>query len=68
MDFGIPRHDPVRYPNVSAAVGVVAASGRATIHEMSTVYGLEDIYDMIEIIVIDAHNRRAEALAAQQEK
>lgn len=28
----------------------------ASLHELQTVYGLEDLYDMVEIIVIDSHN------------
>ena len=31
--------------------------GLATLHELDTVYGVEDLYDMLEIITIDAHNR-----------
>lgn len=27
-------------------------------HEIDTVYGLRDIYDMLEIIAVDAHNQR----------
>jgi hypothetical protein len=30
----------------------------ATLLECKTVYGLKDIYDMMEIILVDAHNRR----------
>lgn len=28
-------------------------------HELDTVYGLEDVYDMLEIINVDAFNERA---------
>lgn len=31
---------------------------KATLHELQTVYGLQDLYTMIEIIQIDAHNAR----------
>lgn len=34
------------------------SSGKATLHELDTVYGLEDCYDLMEIAAIDAHNRR----------
>lgn len=34
------------------------SAGRATLQELSTVYGLEDLHDLIEIITIDAHNQR----------
>jgi hypothetical protein len=30
----------------------------ATLHELATVYSIEDCYDLIEIAMVDAHNRR----------
>ena len=30
----------------------------ATLAELQTVYGMPDLYDMLEVIMIDAHNRR----------
>lgn len=30
----------------------------ATLHELDTVYGVQDLYEMIEILQVDAHNRR----------
>jgi hypothetical protein len=30
----------------------------ATLHEMQTVYGSEDLYDFLEIIVVDSANER----------
>jgi len=35
------------------------SAGKATLHECDTIYGIEDIYDMIEIILVDAHNHAA---------
>lgn len=32
------------------------ASGKATLHELQTVYGLEDLYTMLEVVVVDAYN------------
>ena len=29
----------------------------ATFHELDTVYGVADLYDLLEIVMIDAHNR-----------
>jgi hypothetical protein len=34
----------------------------ATLHELSTVYGLKDAYDMLEIVIVDNYNQ---ALANQ---
>lgn len=39
-------------------IGTVISAGRATLHELDTVYGVEDLYDLLEIAVIDAHNQR----------
>lgn len=38
-------------------IGAVISAGKATLHELDTVYGVEDLYDMLEVIAIDAHNR-----------
>lgn len=44
--------------NVPPTIGMVVSSGKATLAELSSVYGLEDLYDLIEIISIDSHNQR----------
>jgi hypothetical protein len=31
----------------------------ATLHELQTVYGAEDLYNLLEVIAVDAHNARA---------
>lgn len=31
----------------------------ATLHELSTVYGTQDLYDFLEMIAVNAHNQRA---------
>lgn len=38
---------------------MVVSSGLATLAELKSVYGLEDLYDLIEIINVDDHNQRA---------
>jgi hypothetical protein len=30
----------------------------ATLWELQTIYDLEDCYDMLEVMAVDAHNRR----------
>jgi len=37
----------------------VIGSRLATLHELDTVYGVEDLYDLIEVVMIDADNNRA---------
>lgn len=29
----------------------------ATLHELDTVYGVKDMYDMLEIVIIDDYNK-----------
>jgi hypothetical protein len=43
--------------NVTVAIGTVISSRLATLHELDTVYGVEDLYDLIEVLAIDAHNQ-----------
>ena len=33
------------------------SAGKATLAELNTVLGLEDLYDLIEVVAVDAHNR-----------
>jgi len=47
-----------RYPNVAYSVGTVVSAGLATLHEVDTVLGLEDIYDLLEILAVDTENKR----------
>jgi len=42
--------------NLPIAIGVVVSSRLATLDELDTVYGSEDLYDFLEILAIDSHN------------
>jgi hypothetical protein len=37
-------------------VAAVVDAGYATLHELQTVYGTEDLYDMVEMIAVKRHN------------
>ena len=37
---------------------MVVISGKATLHELQTVYSLRDLYDLLEIISVDNYNER----------
>jgi hypothetical protein len=43
---------------VPRPIGAVVSRGLASLHELDTVYGTPDLYDMLEIITVDAHNQR----------
>lgn len=39
-------------------IGAVVSANKATLHECDTIYSVEDVYLMLEVISIDAHNKR----------
>jgi hypothetical protein len=48
----------LEYENVQKIVGSVVSHRLATFHELDTIYGTEDLYNMMEIIAVDNHNQR----------
>lgn len=40
-----------------SVVGMVVSSRLATLRECQTVYSLRDVYDLREILMVDAYNR-----------
>lgn len=42
-------------------------AGHATLHELQTIYGLEDMYDLLEIAQVDAYNEGVARKAAERE-
>lgn len=43
---------------MSPISGAIISSKLATKHELETIYGIEDAYDFLEILSINAHNQR----------
>jgi hypothetical protein len=39
-------------------IGAVISARLASLHELQTDLGTEDLYIMLEILAVDAHNRR----------
>jgi hypothetical protein len=39
--------------------GMIVSSRVATLRELQTVYGLEDLYNLAEVVVVDRHNVNA---------
>lgn len=50
------------YVNVPYTIAAVVSSRLATLHELDTVYGLEDLWTLLEVNSVDLHNR---SLAAE---
>lgn len=42
--------------NLSAVIGTLLSKRMATLHELDTVYGVKDVYDMLEVITVDDYN------------
>ena len=57
------RRDCIEYVNIPRALGTLISAGMATLHELDTVYGIEDVYMMLEVLSVDNHNRRMIARA-----
>jgi len=43
--------------NVPIPLGRVISARLATLHDLDTVYGVADLYDMLEILAVDAYNQ-----------
>ncbi|WP_227874070.1 transcription elongation factor GreA [Cupriavidus metallidurans] len=39
-------------------IGAVLSQRRATLHELQSVYGQEDLHDLLEVIIVDGYNER----------
>ncbi len=44
--------------NLPRTIGAVISSRMASLAELQTVYGVTDLYRMLEVLTVDAHNRR----------
>lgn len=44
--------------NVPRSIHAVVGAKMATLVECDTVLGLEDVYNLMEIMAVDAHNRQ----------
>lgn len=63
IDFGfsayIPAGDLIQYANVPRIIGTLISSRLATLAELQTVYGVEDAYNLLEVLSVDVNNERA---------
>jgi hypothetical protein len=45
------------YVNIPKTIATVVSSKLATLYELDTVYGTEDLWRLLEIITVDNYNR-----------
>lgn len=48
----------IDYVNLPPMCGVVLSANKATLHELQSVYGVGDLFNICEVIAVDAFNRR----------
>jgi hypothetical protein len=39
-------------------VGMILSARQATLHELQTVYGVMDLFNLCEVIAVESYNRR----------
>jgi hypothetical protein len=44
--------------NVPPIIGLLVSARVATLAELQSVYGVEDAYNLLEVVTVDAFNRR----------
>lgn len=54
------------YVNVPRSIGAVVSARLATYAELGSVLSLEDVYDLLEVMEVDAYNRRL--IASRQKR
>jgi uncharacterized small protein (DUF1192 family) len=61
--------DFIGYPNVPRNIALVIGRkpALATLHELDTIYGVEDLHDMLEVMSVDALNQDVADLHARIE-
>ncbi len=50
--------DLAEYFNIPQTIGAVITSGKATLYELDSIYGVEDLYDLLEVLIVNAHNEQ----------
>ena len=59
LDIKGKRHDGKQgasYKNVPKIIAIIVSRRLATLHELNTIYGIEDAHNLLEIILIDEAN------------
>jgi len=48
----------MRCPNVPPNIAAVLIRRPEMLHGLQTIYGTEDLYNLLEVMAVDAHNQR----------
>jgi hypothetical protein len=63
VDLDAPGAELIDYVNVPPLLGMLQSSRPEYVGPLHSVLGTEDLHDLLEIIVTDAHNQRLLAKA-----
>lgn len=58
----------IDYPNVGGKIGLALSRDASLIGPLTETLGIEDLEDVVEVIMVDAHNRNAARKAAEKER
>ncbi len=58
----------VDFQNIEGLFGAIVASGKATLHELKTIYSLEDAWLMWEVIAVTRYNEYLAVKDSQKKK
>jgi len=47
----------VNYENIPRTIATIVSSKLATLHELDTVYGVEDLWRLLEVNTVDNYNQ-----------
>ncbi|PND34529.1 transcription elongation factor GreA [Achromobacter pulmonis] len=56
----------MQYANVPRNIAAVISRYPSLLHDLQTVYGAEDLYNLLEVFAVDAHNQQA--IAKREER
>lgn len=56
LGLGGGRQAPFEYLNLPIHHAILISRGIATLHELDTIYGTEDVYNLLEIVMVDNAN------------
>ena len=65
--MGAAHDGLVEYPNASPGIGFLLSHDKSLAGPLSTVLGLEDMHDLIEVVLVDAFNDRLVAKRRKDE-
>ena len=57
----------LEYPNVTPRLGMLYSHDKSLIGPLTSTLGIEDMYDLIEVVLIDSHNDRVLAKARRED-